>query len=305
MSTPQLLGAIEAGGNKFVCAVGTGPSDIHDRVRIPATNPTETLGKVIDFFDPHHRQTPLAAVGVGSFGPVDLDADSPTYGYITTTPKPRWQDTDVAGPLRQALDVPIGFDTDVNASALGEYRWGASVGLHSVVYVTVGTGIGGGAVVDGRTIHGASHPEMGHVRIPHDREADPYDGSCPYHGDCLEGLACGPAIEARWGQKADLLPEDHPAWTLEAEYLAVGMANIAVTLSPQRIIMGGGVMSQRHLFPMIRARFLDALKGYALTQEIVGNIDQYIVPPALGNDSGIAGAFVLALDAISDTQEAR
>jgi fructokinase len=303
MSDSRLYGAIEAGGNKFICAVGSGPHDVRDRVRIPTTTPADTLAKVVDFFQPHHRKTPLAAMGIGSFGPVDLRLDSPTYGRITSTPKPGWRDTDVVGPIHEAVGSPIAFDTDVNASALGEHRWGAGTGLHSLVYVTVGTGIGGGAIVDGRPLHGESHPEMGHIRVPHDREIDPFEGCCPYHGDCLEGLASGPAIEARWGQPAQMLTSEHPAWALEAEYLAIAMANIAITLSPQRIVMGGGVMNQRHLFPMIRTRLVETLNGYGLPQEVVDGMDEYIVPPALGDDSGIAGAFAMAHGILDDHKE--
>ena len=300
----MLFGAIETGGSKVICAIGTGPDDIRDRVRIPTTTPAETLAEVNDFLLQHHRQTPLAAVGVGSFGPLDLHPDSPAYGYVLDTPKPGWPQTDLLGPIRQALNLPVALDTDVNASALGEQRWGAGVGLDSLVYITVGTGIGGGAVVDGRPVHGASHPEMGHVRIPHDRSADPFEGFCPYHGDCFEGLAAGPAIELRWGIPGESLPEVHPAWPLEAEYLAAGVANIVLIVSPQRIVIGGGVMEQRHLFPMIRGRVVELLHGYGITQNIVNNIDEYIVPPALGDDSGIAGAFALAEMALSSPEEA-
>ena len=192
------------------------------------------------------------------------------------------------------------FDTDVNAAALGEHRWGAGRGLDSLVYITVGTGIGGGAVIDGRPVHGASHPEMGHVRVPHDRAVDPFDGVCPYHGDCLEGLASGPSMEARWGMPAESLPEDHQAWRLEAEYLASAIANIMVTLSPERIVLGGGVMNQRHLFPMIRRRVVEILHGYGVPEQIVNAIDDHILPPALGDDSGIAGAFALALSGMEE-----
>ena len=244
--------------------------------------------------------TPLAAIGIGSFGPLDLRTGSPTYGYITTTPKPGWRNADVVGPIREKLKLPVVFDTDVNAAALGEHRWGAGRGLDSLVYITVGTGIGGGAVIDGRPVHGASHPEMGHVLVPRDRAADPFDGICPYHGDCLEGLASGPAMAARWGMPAESLPEDHQAWRLEAEYLASAIANIMVTLSPERIVLGGGVMKQRHLFPMIRGRVVEILHGYGVPEEIVNAIDDYIVPPALGEDSGIAGAFALALSALEE-----
>ncbi len=300
----MLFGAIETGGSKVVCAVGTGSHDIRDRIRIPTTTPSETLAGVKDFLLRHHRDTPLAAVGIGSFGPLDLRPGSPTYGHVTETPKPGWRYANLLGPIRAALDLPVALDTDVNAAALGEHRWGAGVGLDNLVYITVGTGIGGGAVVAGRPLHGASHPEMGHIRIPHDRSVNPFEGLCPYHGDCLEGLASGPAIEARWGRPAELLPEDHPAWDLEADYLAAGIANIVVTLSPQRIVMGGGVMVQSRLFPMIRGRVVELLHGYGLTEDIVNAIDDYIVPPALGDDSGIAGAFALAEMARSASEEA-
>ena len=295
----MLFGAIETGGSKVDCAVGRWPDDVRDRLRIPTTSPAETLAEITGFLLGHHRETPLAAIGIGSFGPIDLRTDSPTYGYITSTPKLGWRYVDLVGPISDELQLPVMLDTDVNAAALGEYRWGAGKALDSLVYVTVGTGIGGGAVIGGRPVHGVSHPEMGHIRIPHDRGADPFDGSCPYHGDCLEGLASGPAMEARWGMPAETLPEDHAAWDLEAEYLATGVANIMVTLAPQRIVMGGGVMKQRHLFPLVRGRVVEILNGYGVPEEVLNAIDDYIVPPALRDDSGIAGAFALARMALS------
>ena len=291
----MFFGAIETGGTKVDCAVGRWPDDVRDRLRIPTTTPAETLSRVTDFLLTHHRETPLSAIGIGSFGPVDLKAGSPTYGYITTTPKPGWRNADVVGPVRDKLQAPVGFDTDVNAAALGEVRWGAGRGLDSLVYITVGTGIGGGAVIDGRPVHGASHPEMGHAFVPHDRAIDPFDGVCPYHGDCLEGLASGPSMEARWGIPAESLPEDHQGWRLEADYLASAIANIMLTLSPERIVLGGGVMQQGHLFPLVRARVVEILQGYGVLEEIVEGIDDHIVPPGLGDDSGIAGAFALAV----------
>ena len=297
----MLFGAIETGGSKVDCAVGRWPDDVRDRLRIPTTSPAETLAEITGFLLGHHRETPLAAIGIGSFGPIDLRTDSPTYGYITSTPKLGWRYVDLVGPISDELQLPVMLDTDVNAAALGEYRWGAGKALDSLVYVTVGTGIGGGAVIGGRPVHGVSHPEMGHIRIPHDRGADPFDGSCPYHGDCLEGLASGPAMEARWGIPAETLPEDHAAWDLEAEYLATGVANIMVTLAPQRIVMGGGVMKQRHLFPLVRGRLVEILNGYGVPEEVLNAIDDYIVPPALGHDSGIAGAFALARMALNAT----
>ena len=301
----MFFGAIETGGTKVDCAVGVWPNDVRERMRIPTTTPAETVARINAFLLRHHRETPLSAIGIGSFGPVDLRIGSPTYGYITSTPKPGWRYVDLVGPINEGLGLPVTFDTDVNAAATGEYRWGKHGAIGSLVYITVGTGIGGGAVIEGRPLHGAGHPEMGHIRIPHDRQADPFDGSCPYHGDCLEGLASGPAMEARWGTPAGSLPEGHPAWDLEAEYLAYGVANITVTLSPGRIVMGGGVMNQRHLFPIIRGRVIDILHGYGVAEGIVDAIDDYIVPPALGYDSGIAGAFALARLALDNPGEAK
>jgi fructokinase len=292
-----LWGGIEAGGTKFVCAVGSGPDDLRAEVRFPTTTPEASIGRAIEFFQQQHEKEPLAAVGIASFGPVDPNPDSPTFGYITTTPKPGWAHTDFAGTIRRALGVPVGFDTDVNVAALGERRWGAAQGLDTFVYLTIGTGIGGGGMVNGKLIHGLVHPEMGHIRIPHDRDRDPYAGACPYHGDCLEGLAIGPALEARWGQRGETLPVDHPAWELEAEYLALGLVSIICILSPERIIMGGGVMEQRQLFPLVRGRVRELLNGYLQAPAILDQIDEYIVPPGLGNRSGVLGAIALAQQA--------
>jgi fructokinase len=292
-----LWGGIEAGGTKFVCAVGTGPDDLRAEVRFPTTTPEASFGRAIEFFQQQHEKEPLAAVGIASFGPVDPNPDSPTFGYITTTPKPGWAHTDFAGTIRRALGLPVGFDTDVNVAALGERRWGAAQGLDNFVYLTIGTGIGGGGMVNGKLIHGLVHPEMGHIRIPHDRDRDPYAGACPYHGDCLEGLAIGPALEARWGQRGETLPVDHPAWELEAEYLALGLVSIICILSPERIIMGGGVMEQRQLFPLVRGRVQELLNGYLQAPAILDRIDEYIVPPGLGNRAGVLGAIALAQQA--------
>jgi fructokinase len=290
-----LSGGIEAGGTKFVCAVGTGPDDIRAETRFPTTTPDETLGRAAEFFSEQQRTVgPLAAIGVGSFGPVDLDPDSSRYGYITSTPKPNWSHTDFVGAIRNALDVPVAFDTDVNAAALGEWRWGAAQGLDTFIYLTVGTGFGGGGLVGGRRMRGLIHPEMGHVRVPRDSDDDSYRGFCPFHGDCLEGLTTGPAIEDRWGASADRLPPDHPAWHLEVEYLALGLVNFICTLSPERIVMGGGVMRQRHLFPRVRARVQSLLNGYVRAPAIIESIDGYIVPPALGTRSGLLGAIAMA-----------
>ncbi|MEM9489806.1 MAG: ROK family protein [Myxococcota bacterium] len=287
----NLYGGIEAGGTKFVCAVGTGPDDIREEIRFPTTTPDETLGRAIEFFRRPDR--PIAALGIASFGPVDPEPNSPTYGYITSTPKPGWAQTDIVGTLTDALAVPIGFDTDVNGAALAEHRWGAARGLSTVVYITVGTGIGGGAVVDGRPVHGLVHPEMGHMLVRRHPDDD-FAGICPFHGDCLEGMATGPALKARWGIPGQDLPRDHPAWIIEAYYLAQGLVNIIYILSPQRIIMGGGVMDQVQLFPAVRSAVQDLLAGYVQASAITEHIAEYIVPPGLGNRSGVLGAIALA-----------
>jgi len=290
----RLFGGIEAGGTKFVCAIGTGPDDIRAHTRFATSTPQESLGRAVAFFREHAALGELTAVGIASFGPIDPNPESDSYGHITTTPKPGWAHTDVAGTMERALGVPVGFDTDVNVAALGEYRWGCAQGLDTFVYLTVGTGIGGGGMVNGGLIHGLMHPEMGHVRIPHDWDADPYAGCCPYHGDCLEGLASGPAIEGRWGQRGEELPDDHPAWPLEAGYLAQGIVNIVLSISPQRVILGGGVMEHTFLYPMVRKRLLDLLNGYLRVPAILDRVDEYVVPPALGRRAGVLGALALA-----------
>ena len=301
-----LYGGIEAGGTKFVCAVASGPDDVRAEVQFATTTPSETIEKAIRFFQEQMAAQAgrLDAIGIASFGPVDPNPASPTYGHITTTPKPGWANTDFAGAVRRALDLPVGFDTDVNGAALGEHRWGAAQGLDTFVYMTIGTGIGAGGMVGGRLMHGLIHPEMGHIRLPHDLAtagtaeqgpyADPFPGVCSYHGDCLEGLACGPALEARWGQAPETLPADHPGWSLQARYLALAVVNLICTLSPQRIILGGGVMKQRHLFPRIRAEVQTLLNGYVQAPEITDRIEEYIVPPALGSRAGVMGAIALA-----------
>lgn len=286
----MLYGGIEVGGTKIICAVGTGPADVQAELRYPTTTPGETIARAIAFF----QQYQLAAVGIGSFGPVSLDRHAQDYGFITTTPKPGWAHTDLVGQFGQALGVPIGFDTDVNAAALGEWRWGAGQGLDTFLYLTVGTGIGGGGISNGRLMHGLLHPEMGHILLPHDRQIDPFAGNCPYHADCLEGLASGPALKARWGVPGESLPPEHPAWALEAHYLALGCVAFVCTLSPQRIILGGGVMNQGHLFPLIRQYVQSLLNEYIQSPSILEEIDTYIMPPSLGSRVGVLGALALA-----------
>ncbi len=288
----RLYGGIEAGGTKFVCAIGTGPDRILAETEFETTTPEETIGRAVAFFE--DAAVPLAAVGIGSFGPVDPDPSSTTYGTITSTPKSGWQNVDILGRIASSLGLPVAFDTDVNAAALGESRWGAARGLHTFVYVTVGTGIGGGALVEGKLLHGLMHPEMGHVRVPHDWARDPFEGTCPFHRDCWEGLAAGPALEGRWGQPGEALPDDHPAWQLEAHYLGLGLMSIIFILSPQRIVLGGGVMERAFLFPMVWSEVQDLLSGYVQVPAITEDIDSYIVPPALGGRAGVLGAMALA-----------
>jgi len=289
-----IYGGIEAGGSKWVCATGTGPDDLEQTLTFATTDPEETIARAADFFS---RDGAIAAIGIGSFGPIDIDRTSPTWGRITTTPKPGWAYTEVVAALRNALDLPIAFDTDVNAAALGEHRWGAAVGLETFCYITVGTGIGGGGIANGNLMHGLLHPEFGHMRIPHDRNRDPFDGACPYHGDCFEGLASGDALRARWGRSAEEIA-DESAWLLEAEYLALGLQNVICTISPQKIILGGGVMKEPALLPHVRSRVQALASGYFDAPELGAAIDEYIVPPALGDRAGVLGALELARRAV-------
>jgi fructokinase len=288
----KVFGCIEAGGTKFVCGVGTGPKDLRVAA-FPTRTPGETLRAVVEYLR-REGGPELAAVGIGSFGPVDLDPNSPAYGHITSTPKTEWANCDLVGAVKGSLGLPVGFDTDVNAAALGEARWGAAQDVGSCLYLTFGTGVGGGYIADGRLLHGMLHPEMGHIRPPRDPASDPFPGVCPYHGDCLEGLASGPAIEKRWGKPAADLPPDHPAWALEARYIALALTTFVCTLSPGRIILGGGVMKQEHLFDPIRSGLAGLLNGYVRSPEILERMDRYVVPPGLGDRSGVLGALALA-----------
>lgn len=297
----KVFGGIEAGGTKFVCAVGTGPDDIQAELRLPTESPEVTLSKVIDFFRLQQEHCEIEAIGVASFGPVDPDPASSTFGHITNTPKPGWANTPVGPILQDAFGIPVGFDTDVNVAALGEHSWGAAKEVDTFVYLTIGTGIGGGGMVNGKLMHGLIHPEMGHFLIPHNWDRDPFPGTCPFHGDCWEGLANGPAIEARWGQPGESLPPEHEAWSLEAHYLALGVTTIMMVMSPQLIVMGGGVMEQDHIFPLVHQEVRGILNNYIQSPTVTDGLAQYIVPPALAGRSGVLGAIALAQRALMDS----
>ena len=288
------LGALEAGGTKMVCAIGDEKGNVCERESFPTRMPGDTLPALIEYF----KKRPIEALGIGSFGPLSLDPQDAEYGCITTTPKPGWGHYPLRSALMEALQVPVGIDTDVNAAALAEMRLGAGKGAGSLVYYTIGTGVGGGAVVEGKLLHGLVHPEMGHMLLtPDPRDPHP-EGFCPYHKSCLEGLANGPAIQKRWGMSARDLPEGHIAWEIEAEYLSQMCVNTILMLSPGRIVLGGGVMHRTHLFPMIRALTLQKLNGYVAHPAVTRDMDGYIVPPALGDNAGAAGALLLAAEAL-------
>lgn len=285
----MILGALEAGGTKMVCAIGNENGEIAEQISIPTQTPDITIPKLLAFFEGKQ----IEALGIGCFGPIDVDRDSGTYGYITTTPKLPWQNYNMAGVFRDKLGVPVGFDTDVNASALGEYTWGIAKGLQSCIYITIGTGVGVGAIVDGRLVHGMMHPEGGHIllqKLPHDT----YEGFCPFHKNCMEGLAAGPAIEGRWGKKAVELADRAEVWEMEAEYIAQALVDYVMLLSPQRMILGGGVMHQTHLLPMIRNKFRKLLNGYIRTKELE-DLENYIVMQSLDDRQGIMGALKLGM----------
>lgn len=295
MAKEKLYGGIEAGGTKFVCSVASGPGRVVEEIRFPTTTPDETLRKTIQFFQPYVDSGQVRTIGAGCFGPLDIDPNSATYGFITATPKLHWSNTNVRGILQDALHAGIAIDTDVNAAAIGEATWGASRGLDPSLYLTIGTGIGGGYLSNGKPLFGLQNLEMGHVRIPHNRELDPFDGCCPFHGDCFEGLAAGPAIEKRLGVKGATVPESDAFWDLEAEYIASALMNYILTLSPRKIILGGGVMQREFLFPKVQIRVRELLNGYVASSSILHTIDEYIVPPGLGNQSGSLGAIAMAM----------
>ena len=283
----MLYGSIEAGGTKFVCAIGNEKLEILERVSYPTTTPAETMALVIEFFNQYKEE--LVSIGIGSFGPIDIRPTSETYGFITSTPKLAWQNYNFLGAVKETFDVPMAWTTDVNAAAYGEYAYGQGKDLSSVVYYTIGTGVGAGAIQNGQFIEGFSHPEMGHVLVvPH--EDDDFAGSCPFHGNCLEGMAAGPAIEKRTGRKGQDIPEDDAFWAIEAEYIAQCAYNTTLMFAPEVIIFGGGVMKQRHMMDKVHAAFERLMKGYVATPPLA----QYIVTPALEDNAGTIGCLALA-----------
>ncbi|HCB01625.1 MAG TPA: fructokinase [Anaerolineae bacterium] len=295
MKNNHLFGGIEGGGTKFVCAVGTNPHKIKAEARIETTFPEETMRNVIEFFKQQEESLgKLSAIGFACFGPLDPNPESKTYGHILPTTKAGWSNANVVGMLKTEFDIPIAFDTDVNGAALGESRWGKAQGLHTFIYLTIGTGIGGGAYVQGKLLHGMTHPEMGHIAVKHNLEKDPFNGVCQFHGDCFEGLASGVAIEKRWGMPGNLLSQDHLAWDLEVDYIAQALSSYILTFSPQRLILGGGIGSIPHLLPKIQTRTRDLINGYIQSKAILEDIESYIVHPGLGNRSGVLGAIALA-----------
>lgn len=285
-----MYGSIEAGGTKFVCAVGDSNLEIIKRVSFPTTEPGETMAQVIAFFREYEDE--LESIGVGSFGPIDIQPNSKTYGYITGTPKLPWQNFDFVGTLKASFDLPVAWTTDVNSSCYGEYIKGHGQGLDSVVYFTIGTGVGGGALQKGTFTQGFSHPEMGHLLV-RTHPDDDFAGTCPSHGNCLEGMACGLAIEKRMGKKAQELSPDDPFWDIEADYIAQCAYTTTLYLSPDIIIFGGGVMKQEQLLPKIREAFARRMNGYVKTPDLAS----YIVTPALGDDAGTIGCLALAREA--------
>lgn len=284
----MILGALEAGGTKMVCAVGDENGKVSDRISLATKTPSETMPEMIEYF----KKNQVEALGIGCFGPIDPDRASKTYGYITSTPKLAWQNYNIVGEFRKNLNVPMAFDTDVNASALGEAAFGAAKGLDCSMYMTVGTGVGVGIYMNGFLVHGMMHPEAGHILLQKHPQ-DGYSGKCPFHHNCLEGLAAGPAIEERWGKKAAELSEVTQVWELEAFYIAQALVNYTLTFSPRKIVLGGGVMHQEQLFPLIRERYRELLAGYVQTRELE-DLDSYIVPSSLRDNQGIMGCLKLA-----------
>lgn len=290
----MLYGAIEGGGTKFNCAVGSSPSEIHESTVVPTSDPDSTLAACVEFFTAAERKLgTIDAFGFACFGPLDLRVDSSTHGHMMATPKPGWSGVNLLAALRSRFSAPIAIDTDVAAAALAEWRLGAGRGFGSVAYVTVGTGIGADIAARGKLTDRLMHPEMGHIAVRRDSR-DTFAGVCPFHGDCLEGLASGPAIYKRWGNELAGLPPEHAAWPIIGGYLGQLAATIALMLSVERIVFGGGVMANGLLLPHIRAAAAASLNNYLQPLSHAGALDAYITAPLLGTRAGIAGAMLLA-----------
>lgn len=290
------IGALEAGGTKMVCAIGNENGEIFERVSFPTETPEKTVPQMIQYF----KERDIEALGIACFGPIDLNKKSDTYGYITTTPKLAWANYDIVGAFKKELDIPIGFDTDVNGSALGEATWGITQGLENSIYITIGTGVGMGIITNGKLLHGMLHPEAGHMLLRKHPE-DSYEGKCPYHKTCLEGLAAGPAIEARWGKKGIELADKKEVWEMEAYYIGQALVDLICILSPERIILGGGVMHQEHMMPLVREEVKKQLNGYLKTKQL-DDLENYIVLPSLNDNQGIMGCLKLALNEIEENK---
>ncbi|WP_337970260.1 ROK family protein [Virgibacillus salexigens] len=281
----MLIGSIETGGTKFVVAVGSGNGEVKQKLTIPTTTPEETMPLVHQFF----RQFNLEAIGVGSFGPIDVNQQSPLYGYITSTPKLPWQNFNFVGALKEKHEVPIAWTTDVNAAGFAEYKLGNAKGTESCLYLTIGTGIGGSFIQNGEILNAYSHPEMGHLLVRRHLDDD-FEGLCPNHNDCLEGMASGLAVEKRWGKKGFKLIDNEKVWEIEAFYIAQALINYTLTLRPERIVLGGGIMKQKQIFSLVRGQFKELLGNYIE----VPNLEQYIQPVGLHNEAGIIGGLLLA-----------
>lgn len=289
----MIIGAIEAGGTKMVCGIGNENGELLDRISIPTTDPDTTLTKIIEYF----KDKDIKALGIGSFGPVDLNPKSETYGYITSTPKPGWKNTNIVGTFKKALNVPVGIDTDVNGAIYGEVTYGAAKGVDSAIYITIGTGVGVGVYYEGKLMHGLVHPEAGHILLMRHPQ-DKYKGKCPYHDNCMEGLASGPAIEERFGKPGIELADRPEVWELESYYIALAITNYILCYSPQKIILWGGVMHQENMFSMIRTKVKEMLGGYVASDIFEGDLSDYIIAPGLGENPGILGALKLGIDCL-------
>ncbi|WP_026526400.1 ROK family protein [Butyrivibrio sp. VCD2006] len=287
----MLFGALEAGGTKMVCAIGNENGEILEQVKFPTEIPETTMPQIFEYF----KGKDIKALGIACFGPIDLIKESPTYGSITSTPKKGWSGYNIVNAAKEALGIPVGFDTDVNGSLLGEVTWGCAKGLSDAIYLTIGTGVGGGVISNGKLLHGMLHPEVGHIRLPFAKN-DPGKSVCPFHDNCFEGLAAGPSIQARWGKPAVELADKPEVWEIESEYIATALMSYALILSPKKIILGGGVMHQEQLFSLVRKKFKELVNGYILTKEM-DDLDNYIVPASLNDNQGIMGAIKLAIDA--------